>query len=363
MSNNKYKTSVYIGRFQPMHNGHLETIKKALELSDKLIIFVGSSNKPKSVKNPFTTEERIKLLSDSIRLEYGEDLNPSWVDYTPDSILNKIIFLPLRDYIYNDYKWASEVTAKAMSVGATMNTDTGLFGCLKDDSSYYLKMFPKWDLNIEPYRWNLDATDVRTHYYEIVTTGELANEISASRIPEYIDNYFEKWISSPDSDLVLDEYEYLKDYHSSWEGTPFPVQFTTVDSLVICSGCILLIKRGIKLGYNQWALAGGFLNPDERIVDGALRELKEETKIRVPKKELENSIKEVKVFDHPQRSQRGRIITHVHLIDLGYQTLPSIKGSDDANEAHWVPIADVMRMEDEFFEDHFDIIFQMTSNH
>lgn len=359
----KYKTSVYIGRFQPIHNGHIETIKNALEESDKLIIFIGSSNKPRTVKNPFTTEQRIDIIKDSIKTEFGEELNPSWDNFPPKSITDRITFVPLRDYMYNDYKWASEVTSKAVSNGATMSNKTGLYGCLKDDSSYYLKMFPNWDLNIEPYRWHLDATSVREMYFEKHINGARYDRSVITKIPEVVKDYFKKWLKSSDSDEIIDEYEYLKSYHESWSDTPYPVTFTTVDSLVMCSGCVLLIKRGIELGKGQWALAGGFLNQNETIEDGALRELKEETDIRVRKDKLRENIQDVQVFDHPKRSLRGRIITHVHLIDLGYTSLPSIKGGDDANEAHWVPIADVMKMEDEFFEDHWDIIIQMTSKY
>jgi bifunctional NMN adenylyltransferase/nudix hydrolase len=148
-----------------------------------------------------------------------------------------------------------------------------------------------------------------------------------------------------------------------WDVAPYPVTFTTVDTLVIKSGCVLLIKRGTQLGKNQYAMPGGYLNANEGIEDGALRELKEETHIVVPPAVLKGSIKDVKVFDHPKRSLRGRIITHVHLIDLGYGPLPEVKGGDDASGAFWLPIADVFQSEEKFFEDHYDIIVNMTSKY
>ena len=49
---------VYIGRFQPLHNAHWRTIEFALSQVDCLIIVIGSSNQPRTIKNPFSAAER-----------------------------------------------------------------------------------------------------------------------------------------------------------------------------------------------------------------------------------------------------------------------------------------------------------------
>jgi bifunctional NMN adenylyltransferase/nudix hydrolase len=215
-------------------------------------------------------------------------------------------------------------------------------------------MFPQWTFKKMPYLHNLDATNIRNEWY---CSGNI--EVYAQYIMPSTFNHIKRFEASS----LIDEYKFIEEHTKMWSVAPYPVSFTTVDSLVIKSGCILVIKRGTKLGFGQYALAGGYLNMNESIRDGALRELKEETKISVPFSVLENSIKEVRVFDHPKRSLRGRIVTHVHLIDLGYGPLPEVKGGDDANEAVWLPIADVMQNEDKFFEDHYDIIVNMTSKY
>ena len=109
-------------------------------------------------------------------------------------------------------------------------------------------------------------------------------------------------------------------------------------------------------------MPGGFLNTNERIIDGTLRELKEETKIDCPLPVLRGSIKWQHVFDEPDRSLRGRTITHASLFELKPGPLPKVKGSDDAEKAKWIPLTVVEKMEDQMFEDHYHIGQYMIAN-
>jgi bifunctional NMN adenylyltransferase/nudix hydrolase len=155
-------------------------------------------------------------------------------------------------------------------------------------------------------------------------------------------------------DILLQEYHMVKKYKESWKAAPFPPTFMTVDAVVVQSGHILLVKRGDMPGKGLWALPGGFLNQEETMLDGAIRELKEETKIKVPVPVLKGSIKGSKTFDAPNRSARGRTITQAFHFDLGVGELPKVKGSDDAEKAFWVPFNQVKQ--EKMFEDHFHII-------
>ena len=58
MTDKKYDYLVFIGRFQPFHNGHKRVIDHALELSKKVIVLVGSVDQPRCTRNPFTFQER-----------------------------------------------------------------------------------------------------------------------------------------------------------------------------------------------------------------------------------------------------------------------------------------------------------------
>lgn len=61
------QTALFIGRFQPFHKGHLETILKILPKNDKVIIVIGSTKQNFSLKNPLTEEERKKTIEDSLK--------------------------------------------------------------------------------------------------------------------------------------------------------------------------------------------------------------------------------------------------------------------------------------------------------
>jgi len=101
---------------------------------------------------------------------------------------------------------------------------------------------------------------------------------------------------------------------------------------------------------------GGFVRRDETLLDGALRELREETRLKLPRPVLKGSLKAQAVFDHPDRSQRGRTITHAYYFDFPAGELPAVRGEDDAAKAEWVSVADALAGEEQFFEDHFHIL-------
>ena len=50
----KYKTGLVLGRFQTFHKGHEYIINKALEICDKVLVFIGSSDKSGTIENPFS---------------------------------------------------------------------------------------------------------------------------------------------------------------------------------------------------------------------------------------------------------------------------------------------------------------------
>jgi bifunctional NMN adenylyltransferase/nudix hydrolase len=151
-------------------------------------------------------------------------------------------------------------------------------------------------------------------------------------------------------------------YRKQYESLPYPPIFVTTDAVVICAGHVLMVKRRAEPGKGLWALPGGFLNAltDKSVQAGMIRELREETGIKVPAKVLTGSIVQSKVFDAIDRSARGRTITHAFKIVLEDTILPKVKGSDDAEKARWISFADIRSHL--CFEDHYDIISYFIGN-
>jgi bifunctional NMN adenylyltransferase/nudix hydrolase len=337
---------VFIGRFQPVHIGHLEVIQTALQRSQHVVILVGSSNQPRTSKNPWTFAQRADMIMESLAA-----IDPSYC--------SRVIIKPLRDQKYNDQKWATGVQEHIEDAqvmirmgGYDPRTPTlrvGIIGHSKDESSYYLKMFPQWELVEHAMNEDVSATDLRRLVFEDKSMKFLAGVLSA-----HVYDELQAFKKTPEFVLLKREYDMIKMYKKSWEVAPYPPTFVTTDAVVVQSGHILLIERGAAPGEGLWALPGGFLNQGEFIEDGALRELREETKLKVPMPVLRGSIKATKVFDRPDRDPRGRFVTHAYLIELPPGELPTVKGSDDARKARWIPIADVE--EDQMYADHYHIV-------
>lgn len=330
----KYDALVLVGRFQPLHSGHCAVITQALQQAEKVVVVVGSSFAARSLRNPFTFEERKAM----IHAEFGSD---------------RVLVVPVSDYPYDDNKWVNAIQ-KVVDKTVPDAKTVGLIGHNKDSTSYYLNIFPKWKNHIEVKNYmGLNATDIRNSIFD----DEMHKMILVKHMPAAV-SYKMLDIMGVESvkefNVLLDEYNMVKKYKEAWKSAPFPPTFMTVDAVVVQSGHVLLVKRGDTPGKGLWALPGGFLNQDETMLEGAIRELKEETKIKVPVPVLKGSIKESKTFDAPNRSSRGRTITQAFHIDLGVGELPKVKGSDDAEKAFWVPFNELKQ--ELFFEDHYFIL-------
>jgi nicotinamide-nucleotide adenylyltransferase len=59
--------ALYIGRFQPYHNGHKYVIDQITRESDELIIGIGSAQISHEPDHPFTAGERVLMLSRALK--------------------------------------------------------------------------------------------------------------------------------------------------------------------------------------------------------------------------------------------------------------------------------------------------------
>lgn len=343
MTNPHYDTLVLIGRFQPCHLAHVEIIRRATTLAKQLIIIVGSANQPRTFTNPWTSSERIEMLK-TVCADLRTDC--------------KIIIEDNVDTIYNNLAWASRI--QRIVAKHTLPSDyVGIIGHKKDHkTATYIDMFPHWTHEqvelIEP----LHATSIRDLYFRKDANLHFIQGV----VPTSVYNMLSKWADSPEYVQIMQEREDNVLYKAQYAGLRYEPIFVTVDAVVVCSGHVLMIKRKSTPGQGLWAMPGGFMNAstDVSIQSAMIRELREETGIKIPVPVLIGSIVKKEQFDAIGRSSRGRTITHAFRIDLPDGSLPKVRGMDDASRATWIPISQLDSAV--CFEDHYDILQTMLGS-
>lgn len=358
MSHQKADLAVFIGRFQPFHIGHEYAIRRALELAKQVLILIGDTGGPRTIKNPWTFEQRRHM----IRRSFPEQTNSQ---RRATSFEDRILIDRVYDFPYTEHEWIAQVQEIVGDIaGERSAKNIVMVGHDKDSSSYYLKLFPQWKFIDTGYEEidngiirKIDATEIRNMIFEDklqYATGVLNNAVI-----EILAN--DRQANRVFYDELKQEYDFIRQYRASWASAPFPPVFVTTDAIVVQSGHILLVKRGQNPGKGLWAIPGGFIDQAEGIDECAIRELLEETSIKLQPEVLRRCIRHVQVFDRRggvSQEDRGRIITHAHLFKLDdTKELPKVKGADDAAEAKWIPLGELNNRE--IFSDHSQIIHAM----
>lgn len=324
----KEKLGFVMMRAQGFHAGHRDLIRKAMAQCDKLLILLGSVNLPQTIQNPFTYEQRRDEIQRFIDHEY--------------SVITKFGFeiFPVNTYVYSDSQWLSDVTELVTEQVELGGFDRAVMFGYNKPGNTYLSWFPSFEyVELRSSVPDVHATDLREHWFK-----------------------YDRHVFSDD---VLADYDYFKTEDETFKNYPYPKSINVMcgDAIVECAGHILLIKRRRAPGRNTWALPGGHKNSDETTFECVIRELMEETNLRVPEKVLRGSVVSSRLFDAPNRGT-GRIpksTLAVHFkINLDNDgTLPKFRPDDDALEGEWVTIGDALNRL-AMHDDHAGIIMEMT---
>ncbi|MDC7682894.1 NUDIX domain-containing protein [Asticcacaulis sp. BYS171W] len=307
----RYDLLLVIGRFQPFCDAHRHAIASVASLADRVRVVVVGDDMPRSARYPFTMTERLAI----IRAE-GFDA----------------VAVP-------EVLTAGERMAQLEGLSDGRLTALFVFdGDYRDVS--VSKLYPVPDIEV--------ASDaIRTAWLEGQAFGEVSDTTRGIMADVAADPAFP---------ALREEHAYIRQYKQEWAAAPYPPVMVTVDTFIRHDGKVLLVKRGGLPGRGQWALPGGFLDQDETLFEAALRELHEETGLRLTPEEGRTYLTGQRVFDQPQRSARGRTITHAFAFDLSGLDLPELIAGDDAAAAKWTGIDCARNMRKHMFEDHYLIL-------
>jgi len=344
MALGKYPYGVCIGRAQPPTRAHIGSLRKGLQVVDRIAVLIDGSRLAPSTRNPFSFEQRVTLFSASLSEEE----------------LGCLRFFPLRDHPYAVARWQAEVLrclAEFTADGPGPDAGLVLLGLEPDPSGHGLEWLPQFtrvDTGWEDAADRSAAACLRAGYLE-------GGRDFRDQVADGAGAWMERFMATSAFADLAKEQAFIRKFQDSWKGSPYPPTFNTADALVVASGQVLLVQRGGFPGHGQLALPGGYLNQDETLLECALRELHEETGLEVEARDLRAGIVAQRTFDHPERSDRGRIITEAFAIRLetgGAGQLPGIcaRGGDDAKGALWMPLAECERQPERFFEDHLAIL-------
>ncbi|MBC8741722.1 NUDIX domain-containing protein [Paraburkholderia sp. UCT31] len=332
---------VLIGRMQPgMHLGHQELLERGLERAENVVVALGSCFRARSPKQPLRAVER----EASIRSCLTDEQN------------RRVKFVYIRDY-YDDQRWCAAVREGVQSVTGK-NAKIGLIGHEKDRSSYYLHRFPEWKLFNELCVGGLNGTDVRALWFER-DHERGAEAVLRTMLPEGTFDFLMAFKKLPDFEsLRKQHYAILRDAEK-WKAAPHVPNHSCGDAVAEFRDHVLLIERGGDIGTGTFAWPGGFLEPDETVIECAMRELIEETKLGILPEYLKTFIRDRELFDNPWRSEAGRRMSHAfHFVldeafaELSEGEFPFVQGKSDARRALWLPKKKLPSLEEYMFEDH-----------
>ncbi len=189
------RTGLMVGRFQPLHRGHLKSINRMIQDCETAIICIGSAQKSRLEHDPYTVEERMVMLKnvygDRIKIVPLNDLDASTPEQWTNYIFEKLEKLGMSKP--TDYYTGSEADAQWYKNSFFNEKISDSFDAFSEDNrntlfdltygNRYLHLMDR-DMNPIP-----PATDIRT--YLSLRTNEwqqwvprVNHDLVSSRFPE-----------------------------------------------------------------------------------------------------------------------------------------------------------------------------------
>ena len=194
---------IVIGRFQPFHRGHQALLDEACAEFDDVLVLVGSSNKPRSIRNPFTFGERRSMIMRCWNRKEGQAL-----------IVNE-----LPDQTYQDELWVEQIQDILLEewgchehvlVTHTKDSDGSLADYLPQLKHYHVA--PYHDENGDM----VHATDIRESLFESPAMG-VWRAILPTQVVTVIDHSRSK--DQPAWEGLSREWKFVQKYKADCAGS------------------------------------------------------------------------------------------------------------------------------------------------
>jgi nicotinamide mononucleotide adenylyltransferase len=279
---------------------------KSLELSRYLIIVIGSYKVSMNPHNPWPAPLRKKWICDELS---SQDLK-------------RVKFIFLRDRIYNEPLWRNDLVNQVSRLTGSSSKSIALIGHKKDESSYYLEIFPHWTFLETGLHGSMHSALLRADYFLKENLGQLKNNI-----PKKVNAYLLKFKSGSKFKAIKKEFQNLK--KAGLDKTDY--------DLVLCQNHILL-----ELTKNKIA----------RFSLPSIKRLFQETKQRpFIDTSIFNEVKKIKSKKYDYSLLNKKYRNKVTFYSLELSVLPKL-----SNSFLWIGFEDLISYEDSFEKNHYQII-------
>ena len=311
----KYSVAVVIGRFQPLHAGHVKLINHAKSLAPKVLILMGTDGDRRSYQNPFTVAERTSMIESTFTSSiFGKD--------------KSITVVPIEDYLYSDNLWVQSVK-EAVTRQAAILPSVALVGVRKDAStSKYLDMlkesteYTDETLTVEQPKGTYlnSGSDIREWMYSTQLDDVTETTIRAMGI--HTDTPVDVFMSTAK--------RALSSMSSNFRWSPD--SRIRADVFLECNGEFLLYRRN---NHPCFTLPGGNVDAHESVTDAAINRLKESVGIDLIPGTFTSK---TRMYDSPYRSGNRRTIAFVIHVTVGIKPVMDPDTQSDGF-AFWVPMS------------------------
>ena len=113
-----YRRALLVGRFQPLHWGHIHCFKYVLERASELVIGIGSSQYSNTERNPLSMAERYEMIVRTLRREGFP--------------MERISIVPIPDTERPEENWGMIVLERIPRIDIAFSNDPETVKCLSE---------------------------------------------------------------------------------------------------------------------------------------------------------------------------------------------------------------------------------------